>query len=116
VRPSRQLEIVVTALIIIGIVGTVAYHDMEHWSYVDSFYFTGVTMMTIGYGDLHPTTPMSKIFTVFFAMGGVGIALLAASLIAGSYVERREKAIEEAMSRRLLKGIRKMPRRRPKRR
>ena len=36
---------------------------------------------------------MSKIFTVFFAFGGVGIALFALSMMATAYFERREKAL-----------------------
>jgi len=36
--------------------GTFIYHKLEGWSWIDSLYFTTVTMATVGYGDMHPTT------------------------------------------------------------
>jgi voltage-gated potassium channel len=105
-RKRTQIEIVISTIILIGIVGTISYHYMEGWSYVDSFYFTGITMMTIGYGDLHPTMDISKIFTVFFGFFGVGISLLALSLLASSYIESREqKIIGVALHRKVKKTI-----------
>jgi hypothetical protein len=32
-------------------------------------------MTTIGYGDLTPTTPVSKLFTIFFILTGVTVML-----------------------------------------
>lgn len=61
-----------TVLVVLG-TGTVYYHQAEGWSWVDALYFTVVTLTTIGYGDLHPTTPASKIFTIFFIFVGLGI-------------------------------------------
>ena len=79
------------------IVGTLAYHILEGWRFVDSFYFTGVTMSTIGYGDLHPTTDASKIFTVFFAFVGVGIALTTLTIITQYYFQRKQKRFGKKM-------------------
>ena len=106
-RTTTQLEIVVSTIVIVMVIGTFAYHGMEHWGYVDSFYFTGMTMTTIGYGDLHPTSSISKIFTVFFAFGGVGISLFALSLFATTYFERRERKMGETLQRRLIESVKK---------
>lgn len=56
-------------------VGTVFYRLAEDWSWIDSFYFTVVTLTTVGYGDLAPTTALSKLFTVFLILVGVGFIL-----------------------------------------
>jgi hypothetical protein len=58
--------------------GTVVYRYAEEWTWVDSFYFSAVTLATVGYGDLAPTSDFSKIFTVFYILGG--ISLLASTL------------------------------------
>ena len=102
-RTTTKIEIVFVAITAVMLFGTLAYHSLEKWDYVDSFYFTGITMTTIGYGDLHPTTPFSKIFTVFFAFGGVGISLFALSLFASEYFGRRR---ESPMHRRVIKKLR----------
>ena len=61
-----------TVLVVLG-AGTWFYHQVEGWSWVDALYFTVITLTTIGYGDLHPTTPASKIFTIFFIFIGLGV-------------------------------------------
>jgi hypothetical protein len=53
--------------------GTVVYRVVEGWSWVDSFYFSSVTVTTVGFGDLAPTRDASKLFTVFYIFWGIGI-------------------------------------------
>ncbi len=52
--------------------GTIFYHSVEQWSWVDSLYFTVITLTTVGYGDLAPTTNLSKLFTVLYILMGLG--------------------------------------------
>jgi voltage-gated potassium channel len=54
-------------------VGTVVYHFVEHFKWVDSYYFSVVTLATVGYGDYVPHTTFGKIFTTFYIFIGVGI-------------------------------------------
>src|SRR3989338_109200 len=104
-RTSIKLEIVVSTVIAMMVFGTLAYHELEGWGYVDSFYFTGVTLSTIGYGDLYPTTDISKIFTVFYAFAGIVILAAALSIIAGAYFEKRERLMGEAFHKKFFNGI-----------
>lgn len=53
--------------------GTIFYHVVEKFSYVDAYYFSVVTLATVGYGDLSPQTTAGKIFTTFYIFIGVGI-------------------------------------------
>lgn len=57
-------------------VGTMFYWRIEEWSFIDSLYFSVMTLSTIGYGDLTPTTDFSKMFTVVFTL--IGVAAFAA--------------------------------------
>lgn len=61
-------------LVIVG-TGTIFYHFIEGWSYVESLYFTVVMLTTVGFGDLHPTTEFSRGFTVIFILVGVSFIL-----------------------------------------
>jgi hypothetical protein len=71
----RDPEAKVLALTALGViaVGSVAYMLIEHWSPLDAVYFCVVTLATIGYGDLHPTTDLGKAFTVVYILAGLGI-------------------------------------------
>jgi len=57
-------------------VGAALYSWLEGWSYLDSVYFVVITLCTIGYGDLTPTKPITKLLTIFFALNGVAILLM----------------------------------------
>ncbi len=53
--------------------GTIVYHYVEDWSWVDALYFSTVAVTTVGFGDLAPTTDGSKLFTVVYILTGIGI-------------------------------------------
>jgi hypothetical protein len=57
------------------LIGTVFYHWMEGWSYLDSLYFCVVSLGTVGYGDLTATTPAAKLFTIVYLINGIVILL-----------------------------------------
>ncbi len=89
VQLTAALSFVATSMI--G--GTLFYHFIERWTYVDAFYFTGVTLTTVGYGDLVPHTSLAKIFTVFLAFIGVSTFVFSLTVIAEKYFEYREKKL-----------------------
>jgi len=55
--------------------GVLVYHWLEGWSYLDALYFSVVSLATVGYGDLTPTTPLAKGFTIFYLINGIAILL-----------------------------------------
>lgn len=71
-REPEFRALLVTVLVILG-TGTTFYHRLEGWSWLDSLYFTVVTLTTIGYGDLVPTQPVTKLFTIVFIFVGLGV-------------------------------------------
>jgi len=72
-RRTRPVLIYVAVLVLIG---AVLYHWLEGWDWVDSFYFVVITLTTIGYGDFSPTTPLTKIITIFYGINGIMVLLL----------------------------------------
>jgi hypothetical protein len=55
------------------LIGTLVYRWLEGWSVVDALYFSVVTLATVGFGDLHPTTDAAKLFTVVYILSGLGV-------------------------------------------
>ena len=53
--------------------GTVVYHFIEGWRWLDSLYFSVISLATVGYGDLAPQTDFGKVFTMFYILTGIGI-------------------------------------------
>lgn len=61
------------AACIVLLVGTIFYHFTEDWSWLDSLYFSTITLTTIGYGDFAPTTDLTRFFTIIYVLVGLGI-------------------------------------------
>ena len=68
---AYHILVAFTLLIIGG--GTVFYHIVEKFTWVNAYYFCVVTLTTVGYGDITPKTDFGKIFTTFYVLIGVGI-------------------------------------------
>jgi voltage-gated potassium channel len=72
-EPSTRPILIYTGLIIL--IGAVLFHWLEEWSWIDSFYFVVITLTTIGYGDLTPTTTVTKLIAIFYGVNGVIVLL-----------------------------------------
>jgi voltage-gated potassium channel len=72
---DRTSRAVLVWFAIVLAVGVLVYHWLEGWSYLDALYFCVITLATIGYGDLTPTTPIAKLFTIVYVFNGIGILL-----------------------------------------
>jgi voltage-gated potassium channel Kch len=81
-------------LIVILMTGTIFYSNFEGWGWLDSLYFSVMTITTVGYGDLHPTTTASKVFTIFYVFVGIGLGLYVITTFAESIVEGRQKRLD----------------------
>src|ERR671911_1893772 len=62
--------------------GTAFYSLVEGLRFVDAFYFSVITLTTVGYGDFAPETDAGKVFTAVYVLVGIGILLAFATTIA----------------------------------
>jgi len=91
-----KLRVCIVAILIYLTIGAIAYSLMlEKWSIIDSLYFSVVTFTTVGYGDLSPTTELSKIFTAFYSLGGISILGVALGVIGSRVVEYETRLISK---------------------
>ncbi len=91
---SHKITTAYAILFINLIIGTLAMHYLEGWSFIDSAYFCVVTLATIGYGDLYPKTVNGKLFVMAYIIWGVSTTLYALTLVADSYLDRYSKNYE----------------------
>jgi voltage-gated potassium channel Kch len=84
---TKALPVVAAVLLLTG---TLFYWRFEDgWSLVDALYFCVVTLTTVGYGDIHPTSDGTQIFTIVYILTGLGdfVALLAS--VAENYISQK---------------------------
>jgi voltage-gated potassium channel len=71
--------------------GTLFYWHVEGWSPLDSLFFSVVTLTTVGYGNLVPSTAAGKVFTILYIFVGIGIILGFGNAVAERSIERRKE-------------------------
>ena len=78
------------ASVVVG-TGTVFYRFIEDLAWLDSLYFSVITLTTDGYGDFSPVTSTGKVFTMFYVLAGIGIFVALVTEIGQHLVDARKK-------------------------
>lgn len=58
-------------LVLVG--GTVGYHVIEGWPWLDGLWMVVITLTTVGYGETQPLSAVGRIFTMGLIVSGVGL-------------------------------------------
>lgn len=89
---SAVMGVLLSLLGIYVFIGSVFYHLVEKWNWLDSVYFTVITLSTVGYGDFSPQTNIGKMFTIPYIFIGIGLFVA----VANSLLRRRgQKAFKK---------------------
>ena len=87
-------------------IGTVGYVVIQDWSWGDSLYMTVITVTAVGYDEIHPLSPLGRMFTGFILFSGItGLGLWFAFLT--SFIVELDLA-KAFRRRRILKEVKKM--------
>ena len=86
-----RLRIFLVVLLVVLMLGIFGLMIVEDLSLADAFYFTIVTVATVGYGDIHPATLAGKILAVVLIITGVGTFLGVVANATEIMLTRRDK-------------------------
>ncbi|MDW4551076.1 potassium channel family protein [Defluviimonas sp. D31] len=91
-RSWRDPAFRTTVFLVLGTIlsGTMFYHNVEGWRWLDALYFCVATMATVGYGDFVPQTDAGKIFTILYMLLGIGLFVALVGQIASALISRKE--------------------------
>ncbi len=88
---SKQIQVAFVMVAVLLTISTVFFHLVEKWSLFDSFYFSVVTMSTVGYGHFVPATVLGKLGVIALIFSGVGALAILVQIVATDAIERRTK-------------------------
>lgn len=86
----RFRYVVLIALTVIS-TGTIFYHYFMPLKWLDAIYFSVITITTVGYGDIHPNSDITKLFTIFYVLFGVGIIAASLNIIVKIAAQREQQ-------------------------
>ncbi len=68
-------------------------------SFTDGLWLAFTTAATVGYGDIVPSTPGSRMFAVIVVLMGLGVLSVVTASVAALFVETEERQIERDLMR-----------------
>nr|WP_319373594.1 NAD-binding protein [uncultured Methanobacterium sp.] len=79
-------------ILVLGIIayGTIGFHFIEGQPWIVSFYWTFVTIGTVGYGDYSPKSPLGMFFTISLIILGIGTFALAVESLVNLIFKRQQ--------------------------
>lgn len=89
-KDKEYQDLLITTTVIIAF-GSIMFHYLEGWTWIDSVYFSVITLTTVGYGDFSPQTDEGKIFAIFYIFIGIGIILSFINTVYNHYNSMRVK-------------------------
>jgi len=96
-KTTADLLLAMSILVLLIVLGAWYFYNHEGWSKVDSFYFTVMTITTVGYGDLVPTHEASKIVTSIYSLISIPLVIFILGGVVKAYFEERISKIEKML-------------------
>ena len=96
VLSAGAIKTAALATLIIVLVGSLMVLNAERdapgasiTSFGDSVWWAMETVTTVGYGDIHPNSDATKLFTIFYVLIGVGIIAASLNILVRLAAQRR---------------------------
>lgn len=97
-KPSHLVQMIGLALLMLCSAGAGFYWlEPNVHSYANGVWLAFTTIATVGYGDIVPSTPASKIFAVFIVLLGYAMFSIVTANIAALFVEEEEANLEKQL-------------------
>ncbi|MFM0514104.1 potassium channel family protein [Paraburkholderia sp. RL17-373-BIF-A] len=98
--PGRLWLLLLTAALLLASSGAGFYLlEPSVHTYAEGVWLAFESSATVGYGDMAPTTPASRVFAAFVVLLGYGLLSLVFASIAAMFVEQEERILRREMHR-----------------
>ncbi len=99
---NKLITVLLLAFVLIGI-GIIGYMNIGNYTFVDALYMTVITISTVGFGEVHPSSEYEKLFTIFLIFTSIGIYAYIVSVVT-EYIANG-KFLDELKFKRMQKKI-----------
>jgi voltage-gated potassium channel len=96
--PHHLFHVIGIAIAMLAIAGGGFYWlEPQVLTYADGLWLAFITGATVGYGDVVPSTPASRIFAIFIVLLGYALFSVVTASIAALFVSKDEKNFEKEL-------------------
>ncbi len=81
------------------LLGAVAFTYAERWSYGGAMWFCFIAMITIGYGDYHPSTQLGRAIFVIWGLMGVAVLTILLAVVQDAFGSIFHRVLTKSTSR-----------------
>lgn len=64
-------------------------------TFYDAFYWSAITLTTVGYGDLSPVSNIGKTLSIISSLIGIGVIAMPSSIITAGYMQELNRRMKE---------------------
>ena len=98
---SKKTQIMASVFIIVLLMlaSSLAMYSLEHEAQPDVFknafsaiWWSTSTLLTVGYGDIYPITPLGQVLGIVITFLGVGLVAIPTGIMSAGFVEEYQKA------------------------
>ncbi len=86
-RALLHLRYIVIALLALVCLGTLGFHFIEGWSWLDSLYMVVTTLTTVGYREIHDLSSAGRVFNMGLIVTGVSLLFLTIGVLTQALLE-----------------------------
>ncbi len=86
--PEKRIQLAIGLVLFFLVVGTLGYSAIDHYTLLDAFYMTVITISTVGYGEIQQLSEAGRLFTIFLILFSVGSLALLAGAFSELLIER----------------------------
>ena len=112
---QKRILIIIAAIVVVFLAGTVGYMMIEGWSSSEALYMTIITISTVGFQEVRPLSDGGRVFTGILILCGImliaaGVNFIFSSIIEGTFVEvirrqRMEKKVSKMKDHFIICGL-----------
>ncbi len=95
IKKKQQLLSSVFLILVMLVASSLCMYSVEHEAQPDVFEnaFSGIwwavsTLLTVGYGDIYPITPLGQVLSIVITFLGVGLVAIPTGIISAGFVEQ----------------------------
>ncbi len=86
-----RVKAIIAVLLLFIVVGAFLMASIEQLPFGEAIYFSFITGLTIGYGDIAPGTPTGRIISILLGVNGI----LFTGLVVAAAVHALERAVKD---------------------